>query len=45
MKKSELRKMKKAHLLDMYREEFPWKGNFHYSKLTKEQIIKKTNRI
>lgn len=39
--KTSLRKKKKAYLLDMLREAYPFKSSFFYNILTKEEIIKK----
>lgn len=39
--KTELRRLKKAQLLDMLREAFPWKSTRWYESLTKEEIIEK----
>lgn len=41
MTKTELRKMKKAMLLDMLREEYPWQPKWWYEQNTKEEIINK----
>jgi len=39
--KSELRKLKKAQLQDMYREEFPFSSKFCFNCYTKEDLIRK----
>lgn len=39
--KTSLRKKKKVYLLDMLREEYPWKGKWWYEGLSKEEIITK----
>lgn len=39
--KTQLRKMKKAMLLDMLREAYPWKSTWWYNNQTKEEIIDK----
>jgi len=37
--KTQLRKMRKAMLLDMLREAYPWKSEFWYRIHSKEEII------
>ena len=38
--KTALRKMRKAILLDMLRESYPWKSKYWYEIQTKDEIIK-----
>lgn len=37
--KTQLRKMRKAMLLDMLREAYPWKGEWWYTIHSKSEII------
>jgi hypothetical protein len=39
--KTTLRKRKKAYLLDMFREAYPFKSERYYQSFTKEEIITK----